>query len=175
MHPTFEVAVTGQHRTSYQVLVVNLGGDFLGKRSGIADTRGAAEADDVEAERVEIILQLGFFQVVLDHLAAGGERRLHPWLRIQPLGDGVAGQKPGAHQHRRVRRVGAAGDRRDYDVAVLNLESVAKITGELIGIRRGFAAVIGNRIDRGLRYVGQDHAVLRAFRPGKRRFDVAEI
>ena len=93
---------------------------------------------------VEIFLQAGLLEVFGDDLAAGGQRRLHPWLGLQALLERVAGEQPGADQHRRVRRVGAGGDRGDRDVAMaeivvgaLDLVAVVDVGGLLVfGLHR---------------------------------------
>ena len=65
--------------------------------------------------------QPGPLVVVHDHPRPGGERGLHPRLGAQPPGDGLLGQQAGGQHHLRVRRVGAAGDGGDHDVAVGDL------------------------------------------------------
>ena len=77
----FEVAVARQHRGGDQIVLVDRFGDLLRQRAGIADAGGAAEADEVEAERVEILLQAGLVEIFGDHLRARRERGLHPRLR----------------------------------------------------------------------------------------------
>ena len=119
--PPLEVAVARQHRDHGQVLGADDVGDLLGQGTAVADAGRAAVADEVEAQLVEVFGQPGPFQVLGDHLGAGSQRGLDPRLDLQPLLDGVAGQQPGAEHHRRVGGVGAAGDRGDHDVAVVEL------------------------------------------------------
>ena len=80
-----EVAVAGEHRGDDEILVVDGVGDLLGQRAGVADAGGAAVADEVEAERVEIVLQAGLVEIVGDDLRARRERCLHPRLGRQAL------------------------------------------------------------------------------------------
>ena len=47
-------------------------------------------------------------------------------LTVRPAVDGVLGQQGRAEHHRRVRGVGAAGDRGDHDGAVVELELAAR-------------------------------------------------
>ena len=47
------------------------------KRPGVADAGGAAVADDVEAELIEICLQPGLLQIIGDDARARRERSLH--------------------------------------------------------------------------------------------------
>ena len=117
----FEVAVAREHRRRHQIVLVDRLGDFLRQRTGIADAGGAAEADQVEAERVEILLQAGFLVVVGDHLRARRERGLDPRLDLEALGDGLAGQQAGRDHHARIGGVGAGGDRGDHHVAVAEI------------------------------------------------------
>src|SRR5256885_9979320 len=48
---------------------------LLGERAGIANAAGAAKADQIEAQLVELLLQPGFVEIIRHHLAAG-------WWRI---------------------------------------------------------------------------------------------
>src|SRR5581483_3116998 len=84
-----------------------------------------AEADEVEADLVEIFLQAGVRKIFGDDLAARRQRRLHPRLGLQPLRRGLARQEARADQHARVRGVGAGGDRGDYHVAMAEVEVAA--------------------------------------------------
>jgi hypothetical protein len=87
-------------------------------RTGISHARRAAEADRIEAERVERRLQAARLEVIGDHARARRKRGLDPGLGLQAATRRVAREQSGAQHKRRVRRVGATGDRRDDDVAV---------------------------------------------------------
>ena len=76
----FEIAVAGEHRGGDEIVLADRFRDRLRQRAGIADAGGAAIADEIEAELVEILLQAGGFEIFGDHLAAGRERGLHPRL-----------------------------------------------------------------------------------------------
>ena len=117
----FEIAVAGEHRRGDQILVVDGLGDFRRQRPGIADAGGAAEADEVVAELVEVLLQAGLVEIFGDDLRARRERGLDPRLDGQALGHRLARQQPGADHHVRVRGVGAGGDRGDHHVAVAEI------------------------------------------------------
>jgi hypothetical protein len=54
-----EIAVARQHRGDHQIALLDRAGDRLGQRPGIADAGGAAIADEVEAELVEISCRPG--------------------------------------------------------------------------------------------------------------------
>ena len=116
-----EVAVAAQHRHDREVLGVDGVGDLLRQRAGVADARRAAVADEVEAELLEVRRQARALEVLGDDLRARGERGLHPRLDLEPALDGVLGQQAGAEHDRRVRGVGARGDRRDHHVPVVEL------------------------------------------------------
>ncbi len=66
MHTAFEVAVTRQDGAGDQIAGFHAGRDFRLQRTGVADTRRAAVADDVEAHRGQIAKQAGFGEVVGD-------------------------------------------------------------------------------------------------------------
>src|SRR5690606_3694475 len=74
----FEIAVARQDAGRDQALFIDRLRNRAVKRPGIADTGGAAEADEVEADLVEFRLQAGFFQIFGHDLATGSERGLDP-------------------------------------------------------------------------------------------------
>ena len=51
---TFEVAVAAQDRCHHQILRLDFRRDVVGQRPAVADAGGAAVADQVEAELIEI-------------------------------------------------------------------------------------------------------------------------
>ena len=103
----FEVAVAGEHGGDGQVVGVDRLGDLGQQRAGVADAGGAAEADELVAERVEVVLQTGGLQIVGHDLRAGGQRGLDPRLGLKALGMCVAGDQAGGDHHGRVGGVGA--------------------------------------------------------------------
>ncbi len=121
----FEVAVAGQHGGGDEAVLVDRLGDLRRQRAGVADAGGAAEADEIEAELVEVGLQAGLVEIGGDDLRSGRQRGLHPRLRLEALRDGIARQQAGGDQHARVRGIGAAGDGGDDDVAVADVEVAA--------------------------------------------------
>src|SRR5690606_32579721 len=82
-----EVAVAGQHRDHGQVVVVDGLRDLLRQRAGVADAGGAAVADQVEAELLQVRGEAGPVVVVHHHPGAGREAGLDPRLAGQPLLD----------------------------------------------------------------------------------------
>ena len=100
-------------------------GDLGRERTGVADARGAAVADDVETELVQRLHQLRALVVVGDDQRTGRERGLHPRRHRQAARDRVPGEQSGRDHHRRVRRVRARRDRGDHDVTVGELEAPA--------------------------------------------------
>src|SRR5690606_14135703 len=119
---TLEVAVAGQHGDHGQVVVVDGLRDLLRQRARVADAGGAAVADQVEAELLQVRRQAGPVVVVHHHPGAGREAGLDPRLAGQPLLDGVAGQQRRTDHHLRVGGVGAGGDGGDDHRAVVELE-----------------------------------------------------
>ena len=102
-----------------EVALVDRRGDLVRQRAGVADARRAAVADEVEAERLEVLGEAGALVVLGDDLRARRQRRLDPRRARQALGDRVARQQAGGEHDRRVGGVGAGGDRGDHDVAVV--------------------------------------------------------
>ena len=85
VHAALEVAVAGQHGHGDELVVLDRVGDRLLQRAGVADAGGAAVADELEAERVEVLGQAGAVEILGDDLAAGGERGLHPGRGVSPF------------------------------------------------------------------------------------------
>ncbi len=197
----FEVAVAGEHRRRHQILVVDGLGDFRRQRPGIADAGGAAEADQIVAELVEVLLQAGLVEILGHHLRAGRQRGLHPRLHREALRHRLAGEQAGADHHARVRGVGARRDRGDHHVAVAEIVVAAfdRVTaaaraglGEiLVERRRGdrrmqrehvLAAAVGALVELLLHRHGEARlhvlerdAILRALRSRERRLDLRQL
>ena len=68
-----EIAVAGQHRRGDEIVFHDRVFDGWMQWAGIADTRCAAVADEIEAELVEIRLQTGLGQIIADDARAGRE------------------------------------------------------------------------------------------------------
>ena len=94
------------------------------QRARVADAGGAAVADQVEAERLQVRGQAGALQVVGHHREPGARLVLTQGLTLEAALDGLAGQQAGGDHDRRVGGVGAAGDGGDDDPAVVELELV---------------------------------------------------
>ena len=118
MDSRLKVAVAGQHRRHHQVVP----GDGLFQvrlqRPGVADAGGAAVADGLEAQAVQIAGEAGLVQVLGDD--AGPRRK----RRFDGRADGHAALgRFLCHQPRRqhqagIGRVGAACDGGNHNVAV---------------------------------------------------------
>ncbi len=170
----FEIAVAGEHGRGDDAVVVDRLRDRLRQRARIADAGRAAEADEVEADLVEILLQARRRQVFGDDLAAGRERGLHPRLAGQAALGGLARQQAGADQHVGVRRVGAGGDGGNHHVAVADLVALARDGVALLDVRR--LLVLGpKRLAEALADLFERDAALGPLRTGHRRHDVAEV
>ena len=113
MHAAGEVPVARQDGHGPDLASLRGPGHAFGQRTGIADAGGAAVAYDVEADGGQIVHQPGAAQV------AGGGGRARPQRGLDPGRGGqsaracLARQQAGRDQQRRVRGVGAAGDRGD--------------------------------------------------------------
>jgi hypothetical protein len=100
-------------------------GDRRIERAGVADTGGAAVAGQVEAERIEIALDIRLFQIVGHDLGARRQRGLHPRLDLETLFQRFAGNQARADQNGRVRGVGAGGDRGNHHIAIAEIMVLA--------------------------------------------------
>jgi hypothetical protein len=125
VHPALEVAVAREHRGRDEIGLLHRLRDVLGQRPGIADAGGAAVADEVEAERVEILGEPRGVEIFRHDLAARGERGLDPGLAGQAERARLAGDEARADHHVGVRGVGAGGDRRDHHAAVVDAIGLA--------------------------------------------------
>ncbi len=193
--PALEVAVAGEHRRHGQVMVVDGLGDLLGQRARVADAGGAAVADEVEADLVEVGGEPRLVEVVGDDLGARGEGGLDPRLAGQALLHGLLRDERGGDHDVRVRGVGAGGDGRDRHRAVVQLVAgavggghrdrvrrYAVAGGRGVGGREGLLArlvvvrdVVADVVLELLGGVREDDAVLRALRAGDRGDDRGEV
>ena len=167
-HAPFEVAVARQDRRRDQIIVVDRRADLRSKRPRIADAGGAAIADQVEADGVQILAQPGGVEIVGHDLASGREAGLDPWLAGEAQRPRLAGDEPGGDQHRRVGGVGAAGDRGDHHVAIADVELLALDRITVV------AALLVGALKLGVEHlvdVGQANPVLRPLGAGERRLD----
>ena len=157
----------------------------------------------MEAELLQRLYHLGVLEVLGHHLGAGRQAGLDPRLRVQAALDRLAGQQARRQHHRRIGRVGAAGDGGDHHVAVPDLDRAAgrlrrgreaRVDGGEPGRRAlGLARAVDPRLDRLASLLDlaaqkghqrlaprrlrlrERHAVLRPLGPGQRRNHVAEI
>ncbi|CRR97126.1 hypothetical protein PAERUG_P5_London_26_VIM_2_01_09_03357 [Pseudomonas aeruginosa] len=195
VHAAFEVAVAGEYRGDGQVGLLDGFLDRLQQRAGVADAGGAAVADQVEAEFVEVAGQAGGLEVVGDHLGARRQRTLHPGLALQAFFHRLLRQQAGGHHHAGVGGVGAGGDGGDHHRAVLQAVGLAVVlVVDLaeggVGADRGAAAALAEQaaffgaggmqlqaeeLVEGAGDVLQGHAVLRALRSGQAGLDFAHV
>ena len=91
--------------------------DLARQRPGVADARRAAVADEVEAERLEVVGQAGAWsRYSVTTFEPGASDVLTHGFARQAARDGVARQQARGEHHRRVGGVRAARDRGDHDV-----------------------------------------------------------
>jgi len=172
MDASLEVPVARQHRGDDQVARVDRGVDPVVDRPGVADARGAAVPDQVEAEPVQVRLQPGALQVVRDDLAARREGRFDPRLDGQPAPERVACDQAGGEHHGGVRGVRAARDRGDDDVAVGHVVGAAVDRDRS---RRAVLARLGEGPAERRRDAVEGHPVLGPLRTGQAWLDGAEV
>ena len=110
MDARFEVAVAGKHGSRDEIVPGDGFFHRLRQRTRIADAGGAAVADDLETELVEVGLESGGMKVVLHHPRTRSQRGLHRGGDMEPALHGLLGQESCAEHDARVARVGAAGD-----------------------------------------------------------------
>ena len=170
-HAPFEIAVARNHGGGDQPIFIDRSADRGRQRPRIADAGGAAIAHQIETDGVQMRLQPRLFQIIGHDLATRRQRRLHPWLGLQAQLVRLLGDQPSRDQHAGVRRIGAAGDRRDGDVAVANVEILAFHRHAGLCLLVGIDHVgIEHIID-----VGQRDPVLRPLRPGQAGHDGGQI
>ena len=107
------------------------------------------EADEVEAEGLEVRDEPGLLEVLHDHLGARRQRGLHPGLHRQAALDGLLGEEARADHDRGVGGVGAAGDGGDDHRAVVEVvaDSVV-VDGDLLHELAELGVVGGDHLHR---------------------------
>jgi hypothetical protein len=168
VNPALEVAVPRQHRDRRQLALLDLARDGGVERPGVADAGRAAVPGQREAEGRERGRQAGPLEVGRHGPRSGRERRLDRRVDMEPAGDGVRGQQPGADHHGGVRGVRARRDRGDDDGAGANLAGAGRGRPQ----RRELAREGGVEARAGLRH---GDPVLRTLGPGKARLDRREV
>src|SRR5438445_3166438 len=107
MYATFEVAIARQHRSDDEITFGDALGNFRGQRARVADTRGAAVADDVKAEFFQITEHAGFLQIIGDDERTRSERSLDPRRGLQALLHRFACEQTRTKHYGRIRRIRA--------------------------------------------------------------------
>ena len=150
-----EIPVAGENSRRHEVILDNGRFDFGVERTGIADAGCAPVADDLESELVEILLQPGFFQVVLHHARTRGERGLHGRIHMKPAQNRFFRKQPGSEHHAGIAGVRAACDGGDEH------RSVAEHTVLLVKrrLRKILHLVRSRTVGDHLRFVFGKHAV----------------
>src|SRR3546814_14506651 len=92
-HAALEIAIARKHAGRDDVVLVDRLRDRGRVRPRIADAGGAAIADEVDAERVEIVGQPGFGAICGNDLAARCDRVLEPRLGLLPFVPFLAGDQ----------------------------------------------------------------------------------
>ncbi len=168
----FEVAIAAEHGADDQVALGDGFADLGDKRAGVADAGGAAVADEVELQLVEIGRQPGLGQILGDDLGAGSQRGLHPRRRRETLLHGFLRHQACGHQHAGIAGVGATGDGGEHHAAVVHRRAGGRSVG------RGLGSLLEQRWQLFLERSGgvaQRHAVLRTLGPGDAGLNAGEI
>ena len=184
-----EVAVAGKDGDHAEVLFRHRRLDLgTRERAGVADARGAAVADEVEAQLLERFHQAGRVEVIGHHTRTRGEARLDIWMDGETTLHRVSRQQSRGDHDRRVRRVCAAGDGRDHHATVLELggrfrghrDRRASVDGaaflgeprDRVGARFGAVGECGGEA---LPHFGQRRAVLRPLGAGEAGLDLRQV
>ena len=94
MDASLEIPVARKHRRDNQFVLLDGAAHRFRERPRVADAGGAAIADDVETERLQIRQQTGLRQIPGDHLGTGGKTRLDVTRHIETELDGFAREQP---------------------------------------------------------------------------------
>ena len=161
MDASFEVAVPREYGGGDDVVGFDDVFDASVKWAGVSDAGGAAVADGLEAEFVELGLQAGLGEVIGHHTAAWAEAGFHGWLDGETEGVGFLGEQSSREHDTRVAGVGATGDGRDQDGAVGDgiLDAGFGVNGDF---EQGFAAVgrwLGDDADASTKGLGDGVAI----------------
>jgi hypothetical protein len=179
MHAPFEIAVAAQHGGGHQVGLAQGRFHLRVHGSAVADAGGAAVRHHVEAQLLQVLQQAGLFRYAVTTREPGARLVLIVGATWRPRSTAFLGQQAGRQQHVRVRGVGAAGDGRQHDRAVLQaaLAGHAGLFAQLVG-RQAVSALLHGR-GQGLLEGGFDvpegQAVLRALRAGDARLELREV
>ncbi len=114
----FEIAIAGEHGRDDQFFFVDGLRHFFGQWAGVADARGAAVADQMKFQLLEIGSQAGLGEIVSYGFRSGGERGLDPGRDGQAFLDGFFREQAGGDQDGWIGRVGAGSNGGDDDAAV---------------------------------------------------------
>ena len=121
MDARFKISVPGKDRRCHEIEFGDRFFDIRMERTGISDTRGAAVADKIESELIEIFLQPGLVEIIRDHARARCERRFHRWIDPQSAFHRFFREQSCSEHHAWVARVRATGNGGDQNSAVSNL------------------------------------------------------
>ena len=169
---SLEVAVAREHRDRDEVVLGDRRAELGLDRPGVADAGGAAVADEVEADFVEILLQPGRLEIGRDHLRTRREGRLDPGPAGQAQRGRLAGDESRGDHHVGVRGVGARGDRGDHHVA--GAHGVVLARDRRLLVHRTLEGRL-HLLAEGRLGPAQRHVVLRAARARDRGDDLAHV
>ena len=120
VNATLEIAVAGQDAGANNVAARYRVRDLGLQWTGVADAGRAAVADRVEADLLQIVDELGFFEVVGDDARARCQAGLDPGFGFQAFRRCVARDQARRDHDGRIRRIRAAGYGRNQNRAVVD-------------------------------------------------------
>ena len=115
MNARFEIAIAGKHLGGDEIVFADGFIDGRGQRAGIAYAGGAAVANEVEAQLIEIFLKTGFVEIIAHHAGTGCEGRLDEGIDAQTAFDGFLSQQTGREHDGWIAGVGATRDGSDQN------------------------------------------------------------
>ena len=183
MHAGLEVAVPGEHGGGDDVLAFDDIFNASVERAGVADASGAAVADGLEAELVELDLEAGLGEVIGHDAAAWAEAGFDGRLHGEALRVRFLGEETGGEHDARIGGVRAARDGGDEHGAVG--DGVFRVGfavhddfGGLEGLRFAETTGLHVRAEEVAEFAlqsGHLDAILRTLRTGHAGHDAAEV
>ena len=177
-----EITIAGEHGCGHEIAIRHGLGDGIGQRARIADAGGAAVADGLEAEGIEVLVEARSLEIVGDHSGSGREARLHPRLCGEPLRDRLPGHESRRHHHAGVAGVRATGDGCDHHGAMVDRGGMAVFlhgagSRQVRSFEReaAFGSRRGERFGKRFLDIPKRDTVLRPLGPGETRHDAAQV
>ena len=170
MDTRLEITVAGKHRGADIILGFDHSFDLRIQRAGVADTGHAAIAHRIESQLIQIVLKPGAAQIFTDDTRTRSQRGLDVSGDFHSQLNSFLCHESRGQQQSGIRRVGTAGDTRDQDAAVADLDFLAVCQSDFRG-----RFLLRERCGKFLLLFRQFDLILRTFRTGDAGFHRAEI